>query len=91
MESRLLFLVIIMMIKIIPAVFLKYHCSSIYKILPSSLQWLLWKEISVLAIIYYFLFLHFLSLITLERYDVCAGFPADIFVLEKISHLLHHL
>ena len=37
------------------------------------------------------LFLHFLSLITLERYDVCAGFPADIFVTEKIAHLLHHL
>ena len=36
------------------------------------------------------LFLHFLSLITLERYDVCGGFPADIFVLEKIGHL-HHL
>ena len=29
------------------------------------------------------LFLHLLSLITLERYDVCAGFPADIFVFGK--------
>ena len=54
MESRLLFLFIIMMIKIIPAVFIRYHCSSIYKILAISLQLSLWKDISVLAIIYYF-------------------------------------
>ena len=31
------------------------------------------------------LFLRSLSLITLERYDVCAGFPADMFVMEKIG------
>ena len=54
MESRLLFLIIIMMIKILPAVFIKYHCSSIYQILANSLQWLLWKDISVSAIISYF-------------------------------------
>ena len=54
MESRLLLLIIIMMIKIIPAVFIKYHCCSIYKILANSLQWLLCKDISVLAIISYF-------------------------------------
>ena len=54
MESRLLLLIIIMMIKIIPAVFIKYHCCSIYKILANSLQWLLCKDISVSAIIYYF-------------------------------------
>ena len=57
MESRLLFLVIILTIKIIPAVFIKYHCSSIYKILAISLQWLLWKDNSVSAIIYYFFIL----------------------------------
>ena len=54
MESRLLFLVIITMIEIIPAVFLKYHCSSTYNILANSLQRLLWKDISVSAIISYF-------------------------------------
>ena len=54
MESRLLFLIIIMMIEILPAVFIKYHCCSIYKILANSLQWLLCKDISVSAIIYYF-------------------------------------
>ena len=87
MESRLLFLVIIMMIKIIPAVFIKYHCCSIYKILANSLQWLLWKDICGGNNL---LFLHSLSFITLERYDVCAGFRADIFVMETIDNLLHY-
>ena len=87
MESRLLFLVIIMMIKIIPAVFSKNHCCSIYKVLANSLQWLLWKDICGGNNL---LFAHSLSFITLEHYDVFAGFPADIFVLEKIGHLLHH-
>ena len=87
MESRLLFLVIIMMIKIIPAVFIKYHCCSIYKILANSLQWLLWKDFcggNNLP------FLHSLSLTTLQHYDLRAGFPGDIFLMEKIGHLVHH-
>ena len=37
------------------------------------------------------LFLQSLSLITLQRYDVYTGFPADIYVMEKIGHLLHCL
>ena len=40
------------------------------------------------------LFLHSLSLITLitlQSYKVYTGFPADIFVMEKIGHLLHCL
>ena len=58
MESRLLFLIITMMIKIICAVIIKYHCCSIYIILATSLQCLLlWKDISVLAAIYYFFIL----------------------------------
>ena len=53
-ESPVRFLFIIMRMKMIPAVFLKYHCSSTYEILANSLQWLLWKDISVSAITYYF-------------------------------------
>ena len=87
MESRLLFLVIIMMIKIIPAVFSKYHCCSIYKVHANSLQWLLWKDICGGNNL---LFLHSLSLTTLQHYDLHSGFPADIFLMEKIGHLLHH-
>ena len=87
MESRLLFLVIIMMIKIIPAVFIKHHCCSTYKILANSLQWLLWKDICGGNNL---LFLHSLSFTTPQHYDVRAGFPADIFLMEKIGHLLHH-
>ena len=37
------------------------------------------------------LFLHSLSLITLQSYDVYTGFPVDIYVMEKIGHLLHCL
>ena len=37
------------------------------------------------------LFLHSLSLITLQCYDVYTAFPAYIFVMEKIGHLLHCL
>ena len=87
MESRLLFLVIIMMIKIIPAVFIKHHCCSIYKILANSLQWLLWKDICGGNNL---LFLHSLSFTTLQHYYVCAGFLADILLMEKIGHLVHH-
>ena len=86
MESRLLFLFIIMMIKIIPAVFIRYHCSSINSCNFSTI-------VTVerhLCVGNNLLFLHFLSLITLERYDVRAGFRAVIFVLEKIGHLLHY-
>ena len=60
MEYYLFFLVIIM-IKIIPAVFMRNHCCFIYKILATSLQWLLWKDISVSAIIYYFFILSLCS------------------------------
>ena len=88
MESRLLVLVIIMMIKIIPIVFIKCHRCSIDKILANSLQWLLWKDICGGNNL---LFLRSLSLTTLQHYDIRAGFPADLFVLEKIGHLLYHL
>ena len=68
MESRLPFLIIIMMIKIIPAVFIKYCCCSIYKILANSLQWLLCKDISVSAIIYYFFILSLSSHLNVTMY-----------------------
>ena len=68
MESRLPFLIIIMMIKIIPAVFIKYRCGSIYKILANSPEWLLCKDISVSAIIYYFFILSLWSHFNLSIY-----------------------
>ena len=75
MESHLLFL--IMMIKIIPAVFIKNHCFFVYK---TSLQCLLlWKDISLLATIHYFFFLSLFSHF---------NFRADIFVMEKIGQLI---
>ena len=37
------------------------------------------------------LFLHSLPLITPQGYDVYTGFPAYIYVMEKIGHLLHCL
>ena len=76
MESRLLFLVIIMMIKIIPTVFIKCHRCSIYKILANYLEWLLWKDICGGNNL---LFLDSLSLTTLQHYDVRAGFPLTSF------------
>ena len=79
MESHLLFL-IIMMIKIIPAVFIKNHCFFVYKILATSLQCLLlWKDISLLATIHYFFFLSLLSHF---------NFRADICVMENIGQLI---
>ena len=54
-ESRLLFSIMIMIIKILPALFIKHQRCSIYTILANSLQWWVCKDMSLSAIIFYLL------------------------------------
>ena len=56
-NHHLLFLIIVMTINILPALFIWYYCRSSCKILANSVQWSVCTDICMSAIIYYWFIL----------------------------------